>query len=112
MRLVRRAWHAGHVALDLRIERDPVFSVLLLLLSGPRLVWDVVAFHHAAACRDAEARAESGHRTLTRRMILKIPVGRVDRLPDAGEIGVAVSGSRRSIRRRSDAGLRRSRRLG
>ena len=94
MRHVCRAGHTRQVALDLGVERQPVVGVLLLLLRGPRLVRDVVAFDHTGAGRDAERGAKRDQRTLSCRMILDIPVGGVHRLPDPVQVGVAVAGSR------------------
>src|SRR5439155_1730492 len=63
MRHVCRAGHTRQVALDLGVERQPVVGVLLLLLRGPRLVRDVVAFDHTGAGRDAERGAKRDQRT-------------------------------------------------
>src|SRR4029450_4028947 len=70
---IRDAWHARHIAFRFRIEGRTLFEVLLLLRQGPLLIWNVIALDDTLSRRHAESPG----------MILNIPRGSVERLPDA-----------------------------
>ena len=108
--IVGRARHARHVALHLGIaERVPrlgitdidaqaVREVGLLLLERFRLVGNLSTFDDALARRaGAVGSGQLGMRTGLGLVILEIPVRRDERLPDAVQVGVAVSQSRCAI---------------
>ena len=77
IRHVGDARHAGEQALGVGIERRATRVVLLLLLECPGLIRNVIPFDHASAGRHAESRI----------VILNIPRGRVQDLPDSLQVG-------------------------
>jgi hypothetical protein len=103
-RLVVRARNAGEVALDLRIARQPVFLVLDLFLQCFGRVGELVAFDDAEPARHRADGAEREHflrgnrrhgtgphrQRRPRAVRLDIPVGGIDRLPDAVQVRPAV----------------------
>jgi hypothetical protein len=93
-RQIRGAGDARHVALDLGILGKSVGKVLLLLLGGPRLVRNGVAFDDASAAGHGPYGAHLIKRRRLRRVVLKIPVRGADRLPDAAEVWFSARGAR------------------
>ena len=102
IRGTRNAWQ---ITLHFRIQLHPVLSVFLLFFRCPRLVRNLVALDYTRPAGNAESRAESSHRSWGRRMILNVPVGRVECLPNTIQVGFAIGGPRCAIGRslRQDA---------
>src|SRR6185436_21111273 len=97
--LIRRARYTRQVALDLRIEFQPVRVVLLLLLARGWQIRDLAAFDDTESGRHSSSSPELAHRTHARWMRLDVPVRRVHGLPDAVQIRFAIWRPRRTIRR-------------
>src|SRR2546421_1313224 len=96
IRHVGETRHARQNALVLRIERLAVLEVLLLLRERLGAVGNLVPLDHATACGNTEARA----------VILQVPGGGVQHLPDALQVGLALA--RAGWRVGSRGGLRRA----
>ncbi len=90
---IRGARDARQEALDLWVVREPVLEVCLLLLERPRLIRDLVADNHALPRWDRTDRAHVGE-TGAGRVVLQIPMGGADRLPDTVQVGVAIPRAR------------------
>jgi len=100
---VGRTRHTRQIALDLWIGGQPAVGVLSLLRGGFGQVGDLVAFDDPFAGGNAERRAERDDRALFRWMILDIPIGRIQRLPDAVQVRFAVGGACRLVGLRGNA---------
>src|SRR5687767_1749170 len=85
---VVRPWHSWHVALDLRVELQPMLTVLFLLGRRPWLIGDLIALHDALPRGNAECRPQFEDWALAGPMILNVPIGGVHRLPDTIEVGL------------------------
>ncbi len=85
----RDARHAREITLRFRIERRALRFVLFLLRQRLRFIRQLVSRDHAFARGHAEPGA----------VILKVPRGGVEDLPDSLDVGVAVSRLWRRIRR-------------
>src|SRR2546421_8221577 len=96
IRHVGETRHARQNALVLRIERLAVLEVLLLLRERLGAVGNLVPLDHATACGNTEARA----------VILQVPGGGVQHLPDALQVGLPLA--RAGWRVGSRGGLRRA----
>src|SRR4029079_5318713 len=72
--LIRRARYTRQVALDLRIEFQPVRVVLLLLLARGWQIRDLAAFDDTESGRHSSSGPELAHRTHARWMRLDVPV--------------------------------------
>ena len=103
MRHVGGARHAGQIALDLGIQRQPVLLVLLLLCERLGPVRNLPLDHadtrrHGAngaqrqdrGRRDRPVRAGAQGHGGPRRVQLDVVVGLVERLPDAVQVGMAI----------------------
>ena len=113
-RHVGSARHPRQVALDLRVAIEPLLPVLVANFERLGSVRNHAAFNHARAAGHRAHCPEvhhflGGHRTvrprperhcMPRGMCLKVVVGRVQRLPDSIQVGVAVGRARRPIRLR------------
>ena len=99
VRHVRRARHPRQIALDFGIQRQPVSSVLLLFCQRLGLVRKLAPFNDAHSARHRIAGAQLPDQPRRRRMGLDVPIGRVERLPDPVQIGLAVPGAGGPIRR-------------
>ncbi len=91
VRHVRDARNAGQVTLGFGVGRLAVLVVLLLLQQRRGRVRDFVALNHTFASGNTKPRA----------VVLNIPCGGVDDLPDALDVRLAVGGFRRRIPRES-----------
>ena len=87
---IRDARDARQITLSYGIGSQAVFKVLLLLRRGPRLVGDFIPFNHALPCRNVKLRM----------MVLNVPRGGVENLPDALQVRPAVRRAWRGIRLR------------
>ena len=111
IRHVGRARHAGQIALDLGIRRQPVLLVLFLLreasglygISSPSTT-PMPGRHRADRAerqdrgrRHRPVRTRAQRQRRTRHVHLNVPVGLVIRLPDAVQIRMAVRRSRRPV---------------
>jgi hypothetical protein len=76
-------------------EVNQVSAFCFFLRRGLGQIGERAAFHDARASRDAAGGAERDHRSDARRMILDVPMGGVERLPDAVQVRFAVGGTRR-----------------
>src|SRR5881397_683198 len=102
---VHGARDARKIAFDLRIERQPLLIVFFLLRGCSRKVRDFASFDPADSRRHRVLGPESDHTSEIRRMRLKIPVGFIQRLPDAVKIRPSIRCPRSAI----SLGLSRSR---
>ena len=82
--------HAGQIAFDLRIERQLVREIRAALLQSFGPIRNLTTFDHAETARHGTTRTELGAEPRRRGVRFDVPVGCVDGLPDAVEIGVAV----------------------
>ena len=91
----------GQIALDLGIELQPVRAVLLLLLASASGVYGISPPSTTPRPAGTAPAAPSSRTGLGAAGVrLDVPVRRVDRLPDAVQIGLAVRRTRRAIARR------------
>src|SRR2546427_12572681 len=112
VRHVGRPRQPRHVALGFRIRLGPSRLVLLPLLQAVRRVRDraVVVDDHALSRRNREHGAELPERGRRGGVILEVPVGGVDGLPDAIQVRMARDSIRsRGGRRSSTPPARRCR---
>src|SRR5438105_4358889 len=90
-RHVRRARNTGHVARGLsRITRVAALKVFFFLGERRGLIWNFAAVDDALSRRHPEGTT----------VILKIPCGGVQYLPEAVQVGLAVERARNASRRR------------
>src|SRR6267378_5167355 len=86
--MVGYAWNSQHVALRFRVRRRPIGAVFVALFERLRQVRNRASAHDAPPRRNRPDRAELPEVfACFRRMTLEIPIGGVQRLPDAVQVG-------------------------
>nr|ABZ06408.1 hypothetical protein ALOHA_HF4000009L19ctg1g5 [uncultured marine microorganism HF4000_009L19] len=85
---IRDAGHPGHIALGFGVCGPAAVKVLLFFRQRPRLIGNLIPLHDASP---------GGH-SQSPRMVLNIPRGRVEDLPNALQVGLAVDRAWRRIR--------------
>src|SRR5262249_34180743 len=97
--LIGGAWDARHVALDFRVACQPVCPVFVSFGQRFRPVRNLPALNDTHSRGHAERGTQRRHRSLTRGVVLDIPIRGIEGLPDSAQIGFTVSGTRRPVRR-------------
>src|SRR5438067_784477 len=94
---IRGARHARQITLDFRVSDQAVFKVLFLFRGRRGQVGDIIPLHDAWPRRHCADRTEGHHLSRSRRMLLEVPVCRVDSLPDTVQVWFAVRCTSRII---------------
>src|SRR5213593_2242942 len=90
IRQIRSAGHTGQMTFQFRIELQAVLVVFLFLFRGPLLIRNPSAFDDAQAWRRCADRAELENRRRSAALAFEVPVCRVEGLPDAAQVRLAV----------------------
>src|SRR5262245_10296441 len=96
-------WHVGRarntrqVTLDLRVESEAIFEVLLLLCGRFRQVWNRTALDDTETRSNGIGCTQRKDSARRRRMAFDVPVSFVQCLPNAAQVGFSVRGARSTI---------------
>src|SRR5262245_7139401 len=97
LRHICGARNTRQVTLDLGIESETIFEVLLLLCGCFGQVWNRTSLDDTETRSNGIGSAQRKNSTRRRRVAFDVPVGFVQSLPNAAQVGFAVSGARSTI---------------